>query len=166
MISIQTYLYNQTVAVQILDSEIFTVRNRAVYVRPIKLYQGIDNPVVVTIKNQDQKTMNLTGFAVEAAIQDPLTATTMDTYAVIWHDITTGSGKFTVPRAIMDILDQRFYKITFKLVNLETNTERPMYTDDNYGVPLDVEVLPAYYSTSAMINNNLTEYTVDAGAIE
>ena len=41
-----------------------------------------------------------------------------------------------------------------------------MYTDDNYGVPLDVEVLPAYYSTSAMVNNNLTEYTIDAGAIE
>ena len=55
MISIQTYLYNQTVDVQILESEIFTVRNRAVYVRPIKLYQGIDNPVVVKIKNQDQK---------------------------------------------------------------------------------------------------------------
>ena len=166
MISIQTYLYNQTVDVQILDPGIFTVRNRTVYARPVKLYQGIDNPVVVTIKNQDQKAVGLTGFAVEAAIQDPLTATTMETYAVIWHDITTGFGKFTVPRVTMDILDQRFYKITFKIINLVNNKERPMYTDDNYGVPLDVEVLPAYYSTSAMVNNNLTEYTIDAGAIE
>lgn len=166
MISIQTYLYNQTVDVQILDSGIFTVRNRAVYVRPIKLYQGIDNPVVITIKNQDQKTMDLTGFAVEAAIQDPLTATTIETYAILWQTVTRGYGNFVIPKATMDILDQRFYKITFKLVNLETNTERPMYTDANYGVPLDVEVLPAYYSTSAMVNNNLTEYTIDAGAIE
>ena len=149
-----------------MESEIFTVRNRAVYVRPIKLYQGIDNPVVVKIKNQDQKPMDLTGFAVEAAIQDPLTATTMETYAVIWKDITQGYGNFVIPRASMDTLDQRFYKITFKIINLDANTERPMYTDDNYGVPLDVEVLPAYYSTSAMVNNNLTEYTIDAGAIE
>lgn len=166
MISIQTYLYNQTVDVQILDSGIFTVRNRAVYVRPIKLYQGIDNPVVVKIKNQDQKAMDLTGFAVEAAIQDPINATTMESYALVWRDITQGYGNFVIPRATMDLLDQRFYKITFKIINLEANTERPMYTDDNYGVPLDVEVLPAYYSTSAMVNNNLTEYTIDAGAIE
>ena len=110
--------------------------------------------------------MDLTGFAVEAAIQDPLTATTMETYAVIWKDITQGYGNFVIPRASMDTLDQRFYKITFKIINLDANTERPMYTDDNYGVPLDVEVLPAYYSTSAMVNNNLTEYTIDAGAIE
>ena len=166
MISIQTYLYNQTVDVQILESGIFTVRNRAVYVRPIKIYQGIDNPVVVKIKNQDQKAMDLTGFAVEAAIQDPLMATTMETYALVWRDITQGYGNFVIPKATMDLLDQRFYKITFKLINLNANTERPMYTDDNYGVPLDVEVLPAYYSTSAMVNNNLTEYTIDAGAIE
>jgi hypothetical protein len=166
MISIQTYLYNQTVDVQILDSGIFAVRNRAVYVRPIKLYQGIDNPVVVKIKNQDQKAMDLTGFAVEAAIQDPINATTMESYALAWRDITQGYGNFVIPRATMDLLDQRFYKITFKIINLEANTERPMYTDDNYGVPLDVEVLPAYYSTSAMVNNNLTEYTIDAGAIE
>jgi hypothetical protein len=159
MISIQTYLYDQTVDVQILDTGIFATRNRVVYVRPIKIYQGIDNPVVVSIKNQDQKAKNLTGFAVEAAIQDLATKTTIDAYAIDWTDITKGHGHFTITKDRVNLLDQRFYKITFKVVNTDTNVERPMYTDDNYGVPLDLEVLPAYNELEDI------EYTIDAGTI-
>lgn len=159
MISIQTYLYDQTVDVQILDTGIFATRNRVVYTRPIKVYQGIDNPVVVSIKNQDQKAKNLTGFAVEAAIQDLSSKTTIDSYAIVWTDITKGHGHFTITKDRVNLLDQRFYKITFKVVDADSNVERPMYTDANYGVPLDLEVLPAYNELEDI------EYTIDAGNI-
>jgi hypothetical protein len=29
------------------------------------------------------------------------------------------------------------------------NVTNPVYIDDNYGVPLDLEVLPAYYSSGS-----------------
>ena len=163
MITIQTYLYDQIVDVQIIDPTIFTLRNRTVYARPIKIYQGIDNPVIVQMKNQDQKPINLTGYAVEAGIQDVSSQTTIETYAVVWNDITKGRGQVTIPKATLDILEERFYKITFKVINLGSNVERPMYTDDNYGVPLDLEVLPAYYATSNVVDS--IEYTIDGGTI-
>jgi len=41
-------------------------------------------------------------------------------------------------------LEQRFYKLTFS-ANTSGNV-KPIYIDDNYGVPLDLEILPAFYS--------------------
>ena len=146
MISIQTYLYNQTVDVQILDQGIFTVRNRTVYAHPVKLYQGIDNPVVVEFKNQDQKLVDLTGFTVQASIQDPVELITINTYAVTFANVANGRGAFTFDATTISNLENRIYKLTFKTVAVAGGAERPLYADDNYGVPIDLDVLPAYYS--------------------
>ena len=59
MQTIKAYLYPNTAEVQILDPSILTVRNRQVYSRPIKVYQGIDNPIQVVLRNQDQKKITL-----------------------------------------------------------------------------------------------------------
>jgi len=61
-------------------------------------------------------------------------------------------------------LDQRIYKITVKMINLDTNIERPLYTDGNYGVGLDLEVLPGWYESMALPTFNNDE-VVDAGTI-
>ena len=66
MIVVKAYLVPNTAEVQIFDTSIFTVRNRQVYSRPIKVYQGIDNPIQVIIRNQDQKSVDLTGYSVTA----------------------------------------------------------------------------------------------------
>ena len=55
MQTVKAFIYDQKVEVQILDTTIFTTRNRIVYSRPIKVYQGIDNPLQIIVKNQDQK---------------------------------------------------------------------------------------------------------------
>ena len=146
MQTIKTYLYPNSVEVQILDTTIFTTRNRVVYSRPIKVYQGIDNPIQIIIKNQDQKGVDLTGYVMQADVQDPTNQVTENSYAVIFTNITKGLGTFTLDRLTMDSLEQRFYKLTFKTIRQSDNTEAPVYIDDNYGVPLDLEVLPAYWS--------------------
>ena len=61
MITVKAYLYPNTVTVQVFDPAIFTVRNRVVYSRTIKVYQGIDNPIQIIFQNQDQKPVNITG---------------------------------------------------------------------------------------------------------
>ena len=129
-----------------MDTTIFTTRNRVVYSRPIKVYQGIDNPIQIIIKNQDQKGVDLTGYVMQADVQDPTNQVTVNSYAVIFTNITKGLGTFTLDRLTMDSLEQRFYKLTFKTIRQSDNTEAPVYIDDNYGVPLDLEVLPAYWS--------------------
>jgi hypothetical protein len=133
-----------------------------VYSRPIKAYQGIDNPMQVVIRNQDQKLIDLSGYVVMAAIQDPLNGVTVESFAVTFTDITKGLGNFTIDRSTINNLQQRFYKLTFKTIKQSDNTEQPLYIDDNYSVPLDLEILPAYYADSA---SDDTEVIFDGGVM-
>lgn len=118
------------------------------YSRPITVYQGIDNPIQVVIKNQDQRSVNLTGYAVQAEIQDPNHNVTVASYAVTWGNIMLGQGNFTISKNTVNALEQRYYKLTFKTIKVADNSEQPVYVDDNYGAPIDLRVLPAYYSTT------------------
>lgn len=148
MITVKAYLYPNSVEVQVFDPAIFTTRNRVVYSRPIKVYQGIDNPVQVIVRNQDQKAVNLTGYSMQAQIQDPTNQVTVNTYAVTWANIQLGQGNFVLDNATVSSLENRFYKLTFRTIKNTDNTEQPVYIDDNYGVPLDLEILPAYYAVT------------------
>lgn len=162
MQTIKTYLYNQIAEVQIMDSAVFTTRNRQVYSRPIKVYQGIDNPVQVIVKNQDQKNVNLTGYTVQASIQDPTNQVTIETYAVTFANVAVGQGTFTLDKGTINTLENRFYKLTFKTIKTSDSTERPVYIDDNYGVPLDLEILPAYWAETVAQD---TEVIIDGGTL-
>lgn len=164
MQTIKTYLYSNTAEVHIMDPAIFTTRNRQVYSRPIKVYQGIDNPIQVVVKNQDQKSVDLTGSTVTASIQDPTNQVTIKSYAVTWANIQLGQGTFTFDANTINSLEQRFYKLAFSSTVTSTDVTRPVYIDDNYGVPLDLEILPAYYETSATLPGSDT-YSLDGGSI-
>ena len=61
MQTIDVYWYKNILEVQVIDPTIYAKRNRIVYSRPIKIYQGIDNPIHVVIKNQEQRPADLTG---------------------------------------------------------------------------------------------------------
>jgi hypothetical protein len=141
------FIYSNTVQIQILDVRWFNTRYRKVYSRPITVYQGIDNPVQVIIKNQQQKPVDLTDYGVIAEIQDPHVASSIHQFSVSWQDISTGRGYFTIPQSVVDSLEQRYYRLTFKTINQTTSALAPMYVDDNFGVPIDLRVLPAYYPT-------------------
>jgi ABC-type uncharacterized transport system permease subunit len=164
MITVKTYLYPNTAEVQVFDPAIFTTRNRQVYSRPIKVYQGIDNPIQVIVLNQDQKKVNLTGSNVTASIQDPVNQVTVASYPVTWANIQLGQGHFTFDANTINSLEQRFYKLAFSTTVTSTHKSAPLYVDDNYGVPLDLEVLPAYYKTVATLPDNDT-YSTDGGSI-
>ena len=163
MQQIQSYLYPNIVMVQFLDPTIFSPRNIVVYSRPIKVYQGIDNPLQIVIKNQDQKSVNITGYLVQIDIQDPQARGSMESLAVEVTDYVKGLGTVTIPRDVVNSLDLRLYKLTVKLINQETNKERPLYTDANFGAPIDLEVLPGWYES--MPRTLDSDEVLDAGTI-
>ena len=170
MITVKAYIYPNTAEIQVFDPTIFTTRNRQVYSRPIKVYQGIDNPIQILVRNQDQKKVNLTGYALQVDIQDPTNKVTVNSYAVrfdanIGGNIAQGLGTFTLDKDTVSSLEQRFYKLTFKTIDVDTNLEKPLYTDDNYGVPLDLQVLPAYYATTEPVPY-VDNSVIDGGEIE
>jgi len=132
------------------------------YSRPIKVYQGIDNPIQVLVKNQDQKNVNLTGYTVQASIQDPTNQVTIETYAVTFANVAIGQGTFTLDKGTINTLENRFYKLTFKTIKTSDSTEQPVYIDDNYGVPLDLEILPAYWAEAVAQDS---EVIIDGGTL-
>lgn len=149
MITIKAYLYPNTVEVQLFDPSIFTTRNRVVYSRPIKLYRGIDNPLQLIIRNQDQKAIDITNLDVIVEIQNPDAGTTVTSLLAIQDTEKTGAANVIINRDTMDNLTKRFYKLTIKTRDVLTSAETPAYIDDNYSVPLDLEILDAYYSTTS-----------------
>lgn len=170
MPTITSYLAIQKMPVEVLDYSvpIITTRNRVVYSRPIKVYQGIDNPIQLVVKNQDQKPVNLTGYTVQIDIQDPnnqLTAYSFTANASgSYSNLTIGTTTVLFTSAIVNSLDQRFYKLTTRIINNSNSSQMPLYIDDNFGVPLDLEVLPAYYSSTTPVQN-LGETVIDPGLL-
>ena len=145
MQAVKTYLYPNLVEVQILDPSIYALRKRTVYSRTITIYKGVDNPIQVIVNNQDNKPVPLTDYQVRVDVQDPVNEVSLCNITVAITDAAKGLGIFTLDREFVDSLDQRFYKLTFRTTRIDDGTEQPMYTNHNYGVPLDLEVLPAYY---------------------
>ena len=165
MQTIDVFWYKNILEVQVIDPAIFTVRNRIVYSRTIKIYQGIDNPIHVVAKNQDQKSADLTGYDMQIDIQDPENEITVDTFTVSFVNQTSGLATFTIPKSSVNALDQRYYEFTVKLINVSSNAETPLYIDDNYSVRLPVQVLPAYYDNTPVLPVNIVDGVVDAGEL-
>ena len=129
-----------------MDTSIFTVRNKIVYSRPIDVYQGIDNPIQFIVNNQDQKKVNVTGYTVQVDIQGHVNnvvvwSANVDFNANLGGNIQQGQGYITVPKDLLANLEQRIYKLTTRTIS-NTGAERPLYVDDDYGVPIDIRVLP------------------------
>ena len=170
MPTITSYLAIQRIPIEVLDFSDPTLkpRNRPVYARPIKVYQGIDNPMQLIVKNQDQKPANLVGYSVRIDIQDPVNEVTAYSFTANgqaqYSNLTIGTTTVLFTANIVNSLEQRFYKLTTRLIKSSDSTETPLYMDDNFNVPLDLEVLPAYYSTTVPITN-VTETVIDPGIL-
>lgn len=143
---IKTYTYPNTVTTQVTDVSLFTGgRNRVVYSRTIKVYQGIDNPIQIITLNQDQKSANLVGYTVQVDVQDYTNNVTVWSGNVDYTsgNIAQGKGHITIPAATLANLEQRFYNLTTRTIS-STDSQAPLYIDDNFGVPLNIQVLPGY----------------------
>lgn len=116
------------------------------YAKPVTIYQGIDNPIQVRVRNQEQAAVNMSQYLLQVDIQDPKNLLTVESFGVQFQNINKGLGTFIIPQSLVNQLDQRQYKLTFKIIDKESNQERPAYVDDNYLIPVDLIVKPGYYS--------------------
>lgn len=164
MQTIDVYWYKNILEVQVIDPTIFSTRNRIVYARNIKIYQGIDNPIHVVTKNQDQKAVDLTGYDLQVDIQDPESEVTVETFTVNFVTQNKGLGTFTIPASVVNGLDRRHYELTVKLINLGSADETPLYIDDNYSIRLPLQVLSGFYSNTPVGTSNI-EGVIDAGLL-
>lgn len=164
MVTIQTYLYSNIIVARFWDPTVITIRTSKVYAQPVIIYQGIDNPIQVRVQNQDQKSLNMTGRVVQIDIQNPNEQRTEYSFGLNFANRQRGVGTFTISRAVADSLIRRHYKLTFRVIDENTNNEQPLYVDDAFGVPLDLIVRPAYYSDMPPQEGEQSDFiTIDGG---
>lgn len=163
MTTIQTYLYTNRIEVQFWSPDIFLTRNFQVYARPVTVYQGIDNPISVIIKTQDQKPADLTGYIVQAELQDAESQATLYSIGIQLVDAAKGYGRLMLFKDLVNNLDKRIYRMTFKKTPIGEAAFTPIYADMSQTVPMDLYVQPAYYSTT--VTANKTSYIIDGGTI-
>ena len=164
MQTIEVFYYKNILEIQVIDPAIFSTRNRIVYSRTIKIYQGIDNPIHIVTKNQDQKSVDLSGYDMQIDIQDPENQITAEAFTVDFIQQDKGLGVFVIPKDIVNRLEQRHYEFTAKLINLSDNKETPLYIDDNYSARLPLQVLSGYYDNTPDLPS-LVEGVIDAGEL-
>jgi hypothetical protein len=136
------------------------------YAKPVVIYQGIDNPLQVRVKNQEQVAVNMVPYLLQAEIQDPDSFLTVESFGIQFHNVSKGIGSFVIPKVLVNKLEQRRYKLTFKFINKSSNQEQPAYVDHNYMAPTDLVVLPGYYSTMPPDAEEIDDFLkIDGGTI-
>ena len=134
MQQINSYIYDNTILVQISTDLDVEQRNRVVYTRPIQLYQGVDNIVKVKVQNGDQKPVNVSTYVLTFnLIDDYVTSNANVVFStnVVMSNANVGLGSVTIPAANIASLDREQYIYSIK-ANLGSQ-DVATYVDDNWG---------------------------------
>jgi hypothetical protein len=139
-----SYLYPNNILAQISDDATVITRDRTVYAKNIKLYQGVTNTLRVVFRNSDQKPVTVTQ-------QNPTFIILRDSQASIYAskpitvtDPIRGVGTVTITAGeLLDLAPGLYgYSIT---VTDSLGRTTPAYVDDNYGARGTLEVLSGAY---------------------
>jgi hypothetical protein len=140
MTTITSYLYDNSVIVQILDNDNETkTRNRIVYSRPIKVYQGVDNVITLQFRNNDQKAANITGKTFTLSLTAVAGEQPVWTSNVIIGNVVTAVGTVVLDKSSVDGLTQEYYNYT--VTYTDGDLKLPAYVDDNWGAAGQLQVI-------------------------
>lgn len=136
---INAYLYPNRVPVTLDLDATLTTRNKTVYARTVKLHRGIDNTLVFTVKNSDQKPVSLVNYTAELAIMDDSDQSQLVTVAGTAVDAPKGIFQFPITELDLLDLDKNLYNYTIKVTS-SLGISTPIYTDDYWNVRGQIEI--------------------------
>ncbi len=151
------YLYRQKVPCQIVELLDTNRRTVSVYNRNIKAYRGVANKLLIEVKNQDQKAINISDRTIKLNILNPETNSVYSTTTATIHNASKGQALVTLDDNDLLDLPATYYNYTVAVTSGE-GIDEIAYADDNYGVRGTLEVLDGHYPTFTAS----TELTVDA----
>lgn len=146
MQQITSYLYDNTVLVQIDTDPEIKQRNRVVYTRPINVYKGVDNLIKIRFLNSDQKPVNVSAYSMTFNIIDDYVfsnAATVFSSNITVVNAANGLATVNVTKLDMVQLDREQYTYNIKMNNGSANIAS--YVDDNYGSAGQLIVSSAAY---------------------
>lgn len=151
MQQINTYIYDNTILVQIATDPEIEQRNRVVYTRTITCYKGVDNVIKVKVQNQDQKPYNLANVQplVFSVIDDYVTSNANVIFQtnVIISNAVTGVGTVRIPTANVNLFERDQYIYSIYYIN--GNINYAAYVDDNWGAQGQLAVVSTAYPNNS-----------------
>lgn len=144
MQTLACYLYPITLECQVITDESTTTRYPIVYANRIKLYKYANNQIKLLFKNNDQKSVDFAGYTVRFNIFK----NTNSAVKSVAYSIPAASGSAPTPvynavlsiNSILDDLAPGLYNYSIDAGN-EASNDVVLYSDDNYSVVGEVEVL-------------------------
>lgn len=166
MQSLTAYYYYNALDVQFNVDPSIIQRNRVVYQRTLKLYRGVDNIVRFTVKNSDQKPVNVTGWDVVFHIHSDNDNELLVKKTATVINAVGGVVTVTVSDADTRPLAANRYNYSLAVVDPLTGIEQVVYSDTNYGVRGQVELLDGHYpevreSLQVTIPSNISPIITD-----
>jgi len=160
MQQINSYIYDNTILVQVSTDDDIEQRNRVVYTRTIKCYQGVDNLIKVKVQNGDQKPYNVTDTTlVFSVIDDYVTSNANVVFQtnVTISNAVTGTGTVLIPRENINGFDRDQY--LYSIYYTQGNLQFPSYVDDNWGAQGQMQVISTSYPqfTSNIVINDVED---------
>jgi len=134
MQQINSYIYDNTVVVQLDTDPTIEQRNRVVYTRTIQLYGGVDNIIKVKVQNADQKPYDVTNHALIFTIIDDYVVANANVVYMNTVNIANarlGTGSVTIEAGDLVKLTRNQY--TYAIQASDGLTTVATYVDDNWG---------------------------------
>lgn len=143
MRKISSYLYSNRIEL-LADLAGFTVENRVVYQRTVKIYKGVDNVLEFDIKNADQKRLELITSpsitAIKLNVMDSEgNALPNSPYTVTPTAGLKGIGSVTVPASDLLTIDHQFLR--YSVTATKGSATIPLYADTQFGAVGTMEVV-------------------------
>jgi hypothetical protein len=139
MQKIQSYLYPNRV-ILIADLAGFTVENKIVYARTIKIYNGVDNVIQFDIQNADQKRINLSTLSsIELNLMDMEGNELPESPYTVTPTATTGIATVTIPSE--DLLDLTDQNLKYSVTATSGNNTVMLYCDSRFGAVGTIQLI-------------------------
>lgn len=131
MQKISSYIYKNRVQL-VSDTGGFSTEFRIVYQRTIKIYKGLDNVIEFDFKNDQQRRINIQGFAIKMAIIDELHEE-VGTFEVVPIAETTGLALCTVDAISIAGVSPQMLTYSVYIENVD-GSKSPVYGDTQFGM--------------------------------
>lgn len=157
---INAYYYPNQVNILFDKDSTLTTRNKVVYARTIKLHRGIDNTVVFTVKNSDQKPVDLTGYTAELNIIDDSDQSQLVQITGTATDAAKGLFQFVVSEIDLLSLDRNQYYYAIRFIS-SLGVAAPAYVDDYWNARGQIEIgdgfRPRFQNSEVLTFTNITD---------
>jgi hypothetical protein len=133
MYSTTAYLYQQRTQVLLIDSsgQFFTARYNPVYAKKLTINLGVDNVLLFSLVNQDEKPVNVTGSSFIFRLTDTQGTTLLLQQPMVILNAPTGQIKVFIPAA--DTLELIAQPASYSISVQSGNLNQAVFTNAQSG---------------------------------